>query len=304
VIELRRLRLLHELDRLGTLAAVAESLSLSPSSVSSQLSLLEKELGVPLTEKVGRGVRLTPAALGLIPHIDVMLERLELISTDLASLDAEPRGTVRVASFQSAMIDLVPMMLREVDEHEHLRVEVTQLEPEQAMPALAARGFDLVLGEEFPKFPAPTFPGVVREPLCRDRLQIAIGSDLEVPRSDPGGVVELASLRDLPWIMEPHDTISHAWMLSLCRAAGFEPDVRYESPDQLALVSMVRMGHAVALLPDLFTSRYGSGVRLHPLPDARRLIFAATRNTHGSTPAMRVIRAALRHAAAVIDNNV
>ena len=300
MIELRRLRLLHELNRLGTLAAVADSLSLSPSSVSSQLSLLEKELGVQLLEKVGRGVRLTPTARGLIPHIDVMLDRLELIAIDLASLDAEPRGTVRVASFQTAMIDLIPTALHDLRSFSHLRVEVTQLEPEEALPALATHDYDLVLGEEFPSFPAPTFPGVVREPLFRDRLQIALGPGLQIARADPSDPVELEALRNLPWIMEPRGTISHAWVLSLCRAAGFEPDIRYESHDMLVHVAMVRNGHAVALLSDLFTSRYRSDVQLHPLPGASRLIFAATRHAHASTPALRVIREALLRASAAI----
>jgi DNA-binding transcriptional LysR family regulator len=60
-MELRRLRLLHELSRLGTVAAVAESLAYSPSSVSVQLAQLEREAGAKLLRRAGRNVELTAA---------------------------------------------------------------------------------------------------------------------------------------------------------------------------------------------------------------------------------------------------
>src|SRR5258708_5860385 len=63
MLDLQRLRLLHELHARGTIAAVADALQFTPSAVSQQLAVLEREAGVPLLEKAGRGVRLTDPAL-------------------------------------------------------------------------------------------------------------------------------------------------------------------------------------------------------------------------------------------------
>src|SRR5512145_146931 len=84
MLDVRRLRLLVELSRRGTLAAVAEALAYSPSSVSQQLSQLEKEVGVPLLVQVGRRVQLTPQAELLVGHAEAVIERLEEAEADVA----------------------------------------------------------------------------------------------------------------------------------------------------------------------------------------------------------------------------
>ena len=61
MLDLYRLRLLRELHRRGTITAVAQALSFSPSAISQQLATLERETGVRLLEPAGRRVRLTPA---------------------------------------------------------------------------------------------------------------------------------------------------------------------------------------------------------------------------------------------------
>src|SRR5919199_6380734 len=100
VLELRRLRLLRELHARGTIAAAADALSYTPSAVSQQLALLEREAGVPLLEKVGRGVRLTDAAHRLADHTESVLARLEQAEAELAAASGAVRGRVRVAAFQ------------------------------------------------------------------------------------------------------------------------------------------------------------------------------------------------------------
>ncbi len=91
MLELRRLRLLRELHERGTIAAVADALQFTPSAVSQQLAMLEREAGVPLLERAGRGVRLTDPALVLVGHAHALLERAALAEADLAA-GAGPRG--------------------------------------------------------------------------------------------------------------------------------------------------------------------------------------------------------------------
>ncbi|CAM5343737.1 hypothetical protein SGLAM104S_08713 [Streptomyces glaucescens] len=155
MFDLRRLRLLRELKHRGTLAAVAAALSYAPSSVSQQLSQLEAEAGVPLLEPVGRRVRLTEQAEILVAHTEAVLERLERAEADIAASLTDLTGTLRIAAFQTAALALVPTALGLLRaRHPQLRVHVTQLEPEQALPALAARDFDLVVAEEYPGNPS------------------------------------------------------------------------------------------------------------------------------------------------------
>src|SRR3954454_16556816 len=101
VLHLGRLRLLRELHGRGTIAAVADALQFTPSAVSQQLAMLEREAGVPLLERAGRGVRLTDAALVLVDHAGALLDRAAVAEADLAAAAGSVSGRVRVAGFQS-----------------------------------------------------------------------------------------------------------------------------------------------------------------------------------------------------------
>src|SRR5690349_21039933 len=114
MLDLHRLRLLREVRLRGSLAAAATALRYSPSAVSQQLAVFEREVGVPLLEKVGRGVRLTPQAEILVGHAEVVLERLEQAEAEVAASLSGVTGTVRVACFQTAALSLVPTMLGHV----------------------------------------------------------------------------------------------------------------------------------------------------------------------------------------------
>src|SRR5690606_11719502 len=220
----------------GTLAAVAAALSSSPSSISKQLSVLEKEAGVALLEPVGRRVRLTAQAEILVAHTEAVLERLERAEADLAASLRGITGVLRVAAFQTAALALVPDALGALrDAHPRLRVEVTQREPESAIPALLARDFDVVITEEYPGDPSPRPAGVEYAELGEDEITLAL------PEPAPPG----AGLRDLagtPWVMEPEGSASRRWATRLCRAAGFEPDVRSGTRSRTRLHTGVNLG--------------------------------------------------------------
>ena len=171
MLDVHRLRLLRELDRRGTLAAVARALSYSPSAISQQLSQLETETGVPLLEPAGRGVRLTPQARILVEHTEAILERLEEAEADLRASLAEVRGTLRVASFQSVLLALVPSVLtRLAERHPGLRVEIAHQEAGPAFAGLLAHDFDIVLGEEYPGTARPPVAGARTQLLANDEL--------------------------------------------------------------------------------------------------------------------------------------
>ncbi|MFF2653162.1 LysR substrate-binding domain-containing protein [Streptomyces sp. NPDC058045] len=293
------MRLLRELKHRGTLAAVATALSYAPSSVSQQLSQLEAEVGVPLLERVGRRVRLTEQAEILVAHTEAVLERLERAESEISSSLTDLTGTLRIASFQTAALTLVPTALGLLrDQHPHLRVHVTQMEPERALPALQTRDFDLVLAEEYPGSHNPRPAGLQQQDLLTDALRLALPPTLELPCTEPPLTV-LRSLADHPWVMEPEGTAARHWATTLCRKAGFEPDVRFETTDLLLHLRLVEQNHAAAFLPDLVWNGHPPTVPLHPLPHGHRTRRVSTATRHGRThhPAIHSCRTALTRAA-------
>src|SRR4029450_5575861 len=160
-LDLRRLRFLRELEERGTLAAVAAALGYSPSTVSQQLALLEKDVDTRLLEKAGRGVRLNDAGHLLARHARVLLSAAEAAEAALAAASGDIRGTVRAGGLQSAARRLlVPAVARMMVDHPRVRVEIFELELEQALPGLRLGAVDLVIGDEYDGHPRPRPPGL------------------------------------------------------------------------------------------------------------------------------------------------
>lgn len=292
MFDLHRLRLLRELKHRGTLAAVAAALSYSPSTISQQLSLLESEVGVPLLEHVGRRVRLTAQAEILVVHTEAVLERLEQAEADIATSLKDLIGTLRIASFQSAALALVPNALNLLHTaYPLLRVHLTQMERESAVSALLARDFDLVIDVEYPGIPSSRHAEVEREDLCDDTLHVAHPDIADA--ADPNDA--LRKLAGRPWIMEPEGTIARRWSMALCREAGFEPDVRYESTDHFLHLRLAEQGHAAALLPGLAWHGRRLAVPVKPLPGThhRRRLLTVVRRGSSQHPTIKAARQAL-----------
>ncbi|GAA0468488.1 transcriptional regulator [Paractinoplanes deccanensis] len=295
MLEIRRLVLLRELAVRGTIAAVAEALNFSPSAVSQQLSLLEKEAGMPLLRKAGRRVRLTPQAEVLVASVGEVLDTLERAEARLQASVNTVSGRVRVAVFQSAALALMPAtLLAMATRFPEVRVEMVQREPEEALRETWARDFDMVIAEQYPAHAAPHHPGLDRRPLTTDPIRLALPA-AEVALHP---VASLAEARHMPWVMEPRGAASRHFAEQLCRSTGFEPDVRYETADLQAHIRLVESGNAVALIPDLVWAGRQTSCRLLDLPDLpRRTIFTAQRLAGAASPAARAFREALEETA-------
>lgn len=294
MLEMKRLRLLWELHARGTIAAVAEALNYSPSAVSQQLALLEREAGVLLLRKSGRTLELTAAAEGLVRETEELLAGLERAESGLRAADPEITDTLRIGVFQTAVLAIMPQVLRRLRvAHPKLRIEMVQHEPGLALRETWARGFDLVVAEQYPGHAAPHFAGLDREPLTQDPISLAL------PPAGSGDAAfdaaeSLADTVDLPWVMEPHPAASRHWAEQTCRTAGFEPDVRYETADLQAHLRLVESGNAVALLPGLVHAARTPRVRLAKLRGRpTRTVFTAAREASGGSAALRVLREVL-----------
>ena len=297
MLDVRRLRLLRELSIRGTLAEVADALQYSPSSVSQQLALLEKEVGVELLRKTGRRVQLTPQAEVLVAHTAQLLETMEQAEADLAASLTTVTGTVRIAVFQSAALALMPETLtRMARAYPEVRIEMIQREPETALHETWARDFDLVIAEQYPGHAAPRYPELDRVKLTTDAIRLA------VPASDGGADIRtIEDTAQLAWVMEPRGAASRHWAEQACRSAGFEPDVRYETADLQAQIRLIESGNAVALMPDLVWTGRGTTARLLDLPGKpHRTVFTSVRRSSAQRPAILAARETLAATAAAV----
>jgi DNA-binding transcriptional LysR family regulator len=301
MLDLRRLRLLRELHERGTIAAVADALQFTPSAVSQQLAMLEREAGVKLLERAGRGVRLTDAALVLVEHADALLERAALAEADLAAAAGTVTGRGRIAGFQSVLLRLaLPAMEALARDAPRLRVELIEAEPEQALPALALGDLDLAIGDEWSHQPWRLPAGLQRHELFEDPVNLVLAADHPAARRER---VPLAELAGEAW------TTGHAGMSweemtqRTCRSlGGFDPDIRYRTNDATVSLALVARGHAVTLLPELPLEDRDPRVVTRPIAEGRvsRAIVAVTRAADAARPSTHALVAAVAAAAAAL----
>ena len=297
-MELRRLRLLHELSRRGTIASVADALAYSPSSVSVQLAELEREAGVKLLTRVGRGVQLTPAGRRVAEHAAKALDADEALRAELARRGDAPRGSVRVTFVQTTALALLPTTLGSLAASApELEIEVAQVETAPALEALRSREVDVVIGIEYDPVPVPRHRDVDRRDLIREDVLLALPADH--PLAAEGGPVALTSVARSPWAAG-HGGSGHAAVVeSVCNGlGGYAPDIRHRTDDVLILRALVSSGRVVTLLPALIGTATPE-VAVRPIGEGRlrRTIFTAVRAASAEAPATIAVRSALRAAA-------
>src|SRR5918998_5749734 len=157
MLDLRRLRLLSELSRRGTIAEVARVVGYTPSAISQSLAQLEREAGVTLLERDGRRVRLTPAAHGLVARTERVLAELDAAEAELAAEHETVRGEVVIGAFPSAAAGLVvPAIVELSARHPALSCTVREHEPEDGIPLLRSGELDMLVSERYEEVePAP-----------------------------------------------------------------------------------------------------------------------------------------------------
>jgi DNA-binding transcriptional LysR family regulator len=293
MLDVRRLRLLRELSHRGTIAAVAEALVLTPSAVSQQLGVLEREAGVPLLERSGRRVVLTPVARALVGHTEVVLDRLERAGAELVRARQGLAGPVRLGTFPTAARAIVPAALVALAaRHPGLEPMLSEIDPARLPDALRAGDLDLALTHDYDFVPTAADPGVAVVPLCVEAVYLAAHRDLV---GDPDGA-GLARWRAEPWITALPGTLCELMAVRACQAGGFTPRVRHRVDEFATVLALVAAGQGVALVPRLGLVGVPPEVALQRLP-IRRRTGVAHRAGAGRHPAVAAVTEALRSAA-------
>ncbi|MDF3316850.1 LysR family transcriptional regulator [Rhodococcus sp. C3V] len=293
MLDVRRLKLLRELALRGTIVAVAEALSFSPSAVSQQLAVLEREAGVPLLERTGRRVRLTPAGENLARHAEAILQRLEQASGELVDARRGLAGPLRIGTFPTAARAILPAALIALSrELPGLEPMVSEIDPADVADDLRAGTLDLALIHDYDFVPRPTEPGLTTLPLCSEAVYLA-SSDIESDSHD--AVASLTDCVERPWITAIPGTACHAMTIRACQAAGFTPKVRHHIDEFATVLALVAAGQGVSLVPELGAIHPPLGVRLTPMPIRRRTKIAH-RAGSDAHPAVATVTIALRSA--------
>jgi DNA-binding transcriptional LysR family regulator len=292
MIDVRRLRLLLELSRRGTITAVADALAYTPSAVSQQLAALEREAGVPLLERVGRRVALTPTGTVLARYAESVLAVLEEASAALAAARASLTGPLRIGAFPTAARTILPPALVALGrDHPGLELMVTELDPVAVPDALRAGALDVALTFVYDYVPTEPDSALDAEPLLEETVYLATPSG-------QGAAAEtgVQDWRDAPWIAGSPDTMCHTMMVRACQASGFTPRVRHYADDFATVLALVAAGQGVSLVPELGIAGTPPNVALHPQASRRRVRIAYRKGTRNH-PAVSAFAAAIRQAA-------
>jgi DNA-binding transcriptional LysR family regulator len=289
MIDVRRLRLLFELSHRGTITAVAAALAYTPSAVSQQLAALEREAGVPLLERSGRRVALTPAGAVLARYAESVLAVLEEASAALAATRSSLTGPLRIGAFPSAARTILPPALVALGgEHPDLELMVTELDPVAVPGALHAGTLDVALTFVYDYVPAEPDPALDTEPLLEESLYLAAATGQR-------GTAETSidDWRDAPWIAGSPDTLCRTMVIRACQARGFTPRIRHHADDFATVLALVAAGQGVSLIPQLGVTGTPPGVSLTPVTARRRTSIACRKGT-SRHPAIAAFTAAIR----------
>jgi DNA-binding transcriptional LysR family regulator len=289
MIDVRRLRLLFELSHRGTITAVAEALAYTPSAVSQQLATLEREAGVPLLERTGRRVALTPAGVLLARHAESVLAVLEEASAALAATRSSLTGPLRIGAFPSAARTILPPALVALGgEHPGLELMVTELDPVAVPGALHAGALDVALTFVYDYVPAEPDPALDLEPLLEESLYLAAAAG----QCGTAGT-SIHDWRDAPWIAGSPGTLCHTMVIRACQACGFTPRIRHHADDFATVLALVAAGQGVSLIPQLGVAVTPPGVSLTPVTARRRTSIACRKGT-SRHPSVAAFAAAIR----------
>jgi molybdate transport repressor ModE-like protein len=277
VLDVRRLHLLREVARHGSLSAAARALDYSQPAVSHHIARLEEELGTPLLLREGRGVRLTEAGATLCAHADEILGRMAVAEEEMAALSGLRAGRVRLGAFPSATATLLPPAIAQLRRlHPGLELSLVEEEPPEALALLRAGELDLAVVFSSPEAADESDGDVVAVALVDDPLVAVLPAD----HREAGGGDErlrLQQLADETWIAGCDRCRAH--LLHACAEAGFAPRIAFATDDYVAVQSLVAAGVGVALLP-------GLGLRAARRPDVavRDLAGAPVRSVYAVTP--------------------
>jgi DNA-binding transcriptional LysR family regulator len=263
----------------GTVSGAAEMLGYTPSAISQQLAALQKETGVRLLERNGRGITLTAAAQTLVEHANTIFAQLERAEAELRAHDDRLAGAMRIASFATALQTFVGTAVNRLAARApDVQLRIEEAEPEVALPALTQRLMDIVIGYEYDVLATPQAAGVSVTDLMFDPLVL-----LGVAHDD-ADPVRLDALADRGWLLPPPLKTCGRAIRRACETVGFLPESVATSTSVTAIAELAVQGLGVALVPLLALDPATAASARRTDPQFHRRIFLAVRDGGQENP--------------------
>ncbi|HZZ54597.1 MAG TPA: LysR family transcriptional regulator [Trebonia sp.] len=327
MLDIRRLRMLHEFAARGSIARTAEALGYTPSAVSQQLAVLEREAGTPLLDRTARSAGLTAAGRRLAVHAERILAMVEEAESDLSAQAAEPSGRVVVTAFPSAAVAFAPALARSLRAHPKLSLLLREADPAEGLQLVRSGEVEAAIVDDW----TGRLSALVASPpghasmdgagagdgsgadhgqgvlsyyhLVRDPLVLVVARDH--PAANPDLPVDLRALRNEPWLAAPSGEPSRQATDRLLAAVGLTPPVPSEFEGLGTVANLVARGLGIAIMPRLAVGAYERRLVVRELPaglDLARDVFAVARTASVARPSVAVIVSALRGAARSISH--
>ncbi|NEE03577.1 LysR family transcriptional regulator [Phytoactinopolyspora halotolerans] len=297
-MDVRHLELLRELSERGSVTAAARATHRTPSAVSQQLKIAQREFGMTLVEPAGRGVRLTEAGRLLADGASTVAAAIEQVQARWDAYRGEPSGTVTITALPSAATFLLAEVMSDLASTE-IRLECSDVDIAEAEFAGLAADHDIVIAHSLTGVRPAGADGLTVVPLAQEPLDVAMAADHPL-----AGVaaVRAADVVDREWIGVPlgypFDTVLHM----IEQVTGAELTIDQRLRDNRLVESLVRVSHRIAILPR-FTTPTDSGIVLKELTDipSARHISAVLRPDRAERLAVQRVLLALRHVASEVE---
>ena len=298
MLELRRLRLLAEFARRGSIAATAASLGYTPSAVSQQLAALEREARVALLDRTARSAELTDAGRRLAARAEEILGLVEAAEAELSSQADAPMGRIVVTAFPTAAVAFAPALANSLRDHPDLTFVLRQTTPGDGIRQVQSGEVDIALVDDWSgKLPDQSPATLKFFHLRRDPLVLVVPETH--PMSDPKQRVDLQKLRDEPWMAAPPGEPSRQAVERLLDTVGGARPVPWEFEGLHTILSLVAKGIGITAIPALALAAGDQGVAVRRIPDCvlAREVYAVTRAASVRRPSVTVTLRAIYAAA-------
>ena len=250
MLNITRLQLLREVANRKTIAATADAFFMTPSAVSQQLAVLEREANVPLLKKAGRGVELTTAGRALVKNSEEIFAAIERAEAQLIDTSKGLSGSVKISAFPTSQRSVVvPAVVSLQKNHPNLHLHIQDLEPEHSLPMLGAGDLDIVVYYEWNVLPTIPARGTQTYPLVTENVYLGMPAThalAKVRRS-----IKIIELVDENWIVGRESTSMLQFVSAATAQAGFSPHASFQSMDFDVILAAVEAGLGIALVPPL-----------------------------------------------------
>jgi DNA-binding transcriptional LysR family regulator len=298
MIDLAALTALRAVATHGSVVAAADALGFTPSAVSQQIKRLERSSGVPVLERVGRGVMLTRHGRHLVDHGTRLLADLEALEAGLHRQAETVAGDVRLVAFSTAMRGLVaPTLPVVLSDHGGLQVALAEREPWDTIDLVARGEADLGLVHNWGDVPLQIPDHVRATAIATDLAEVIMRRDHPLAGH---AALTPADLVDACWIATPEGSICRQWLNRMYVGTGRLPRVGHVAVEFESHLALVRAGLGIALIPRLGRGPLDEELVAVPAKDPvpTRTVLALHRRSMTDSPAIGALLEALAEAGA------